>query len=194
LKTLQVFHRLIQEGDSTFTLAICAIGPSKVLSLSKFRDKSIATEAFLNTQLVKSYAIYLEQRVLVYKSSKLIHISSNYKIPDFKSNSELFVLTAGVQVALKDLINCKLERDLLKNSSTTNAFSLLFRDSLILYKIASDAIIKLLDIYFKFKEKDDKKRGIELYEEHILVTNKLISYFEVAKSIKGINIGNYYYF
>jgi hypothetical protein len=63
---------------------------------------------------------------------------------------------------------------------------MLFRDRLMIYKISSDAILKLIDLFFEFKEKEDQKRGIEIYEEHIKITNKLIKYYENAKSIKGI--------
>jgi hypothetical protein len=96
LKSLQVFHRLLQESDPTFALAIISIGPSKVLLMSKFRDKSIKSEAFLNSELVKQYANYLEQRVLVYRTSKLIQLSSSYKIPEHKNLKDLFSLNSGI--------------------------------------------------------------------------------------------------
>jgi hypothetical protein len=186
IKGLQVFHRLIQEGNERFVASIVKLNASKILAMRDWKDPSPSSKAFVQTPFIRSYSAYLEQRVTLYRITAIKGLSPKYVYPT--GLAETFKVLTNLQLVLQCILDCVLSEDLIDNSSSLNAVSMLLKDSMLTYKLLSDGIIKLLDVFFKM-ELPNSKEALVIYEKHLNQTTQLITFYDGAKKLNGI-IGN----
>lgn len=198
LKSLQVIHRLIQEGHETFTISLNAMHVERLLKLTTFRDKT-SGKGMDNSPFIRSYADYLIERVKIavaqpalrQVSRKLAkHLSTKTLCRDatVQDPTSLFSTIKNGQ-ALMDLLLSSTSRDLsdhvLGNSTSLSAFSLLLRDSFGIFKMLADCMILLMDFYFKF-DLENAKKAYKLYSKHTEQTNLIIDLYDFTRRIPGI--------
>lgn len=146
-----MLHRCIQEGHENFTEAILRVSPSKVLNFSSFKDQSSAN-GLEHTPFVRQYALYLEERIVLYRDFALRVLSPKLTIqsviPKDSKNAmvDLFKAIENLQRVMEELLMCcnKFKKTMLHNRSTIGAFTLLLFDSFGLYKMLSDGSLRLL--------------------------------------------------
>jgi len=110
-------------------------------------------------------------------------LSPKYVYPS--SIEDTFKVIQNLQLCMTTILDCTLSEDLIDNSSSLNAVSMILKDSMLCYKLLSDGIIKCLDIFFKMDSKNAKE-ALSIYEKHLQQTTKLIAYYGIAKKLNGI--------
>eukprot|EP01080_Neovahlkampfia_damariscottae_P001801 gene1801-943_t len=183
LKCLQVFHRLIQDGNENFARTCVQKNPVKVLNIKDFKDPNPSPKVFIQVPFIRNYSGYLEQRLFLFKNTGIRTLSPKYIYPT--EMKDIFEVIESLQLLLDEILNCTLKQDLVSNSSTMNAVSMVLKDSMLCYKLLSDGVLKLIDAFFKLGSEQANK-GLEIYQKHLKQTDSLIEFYEEAKKLSGI--------
>lgn len=196
-KSLLVVHTLIRSDKSDRVLSHLVRYPG-LLNVSGFKDKSsvhgLGAEQIKN---IHSYAIYLEEKVAVYRELKVDFA----KATNGGGGGRLKKLTVAkgllrevntLQRQLDTLLNCKFYLDEINNEITLSAFSLLVKDLLAVFQSLNEGVISVLDQYFEMS-KIDAKDALQIYKKFVKQTEKVVEYLGAAKKIQnrlGIVIPN----
>jgi hypothetical protein len=148
LKCLQVFHRLIQEGNEGFALSCVQKNPVKVVNIKGFKDPNPSPKVFVQVPFIRSYSVYLEQRLNLFKNTGIRTLSPKYLYPT--KITEVCEVVENLQLVMDEILTCDLKQDLVSNSSTMNAVSMILKDSMLTYKLLSDGVLKLIGLFFYF--------------------------------------------
>jgi hypothetical protein len=176
LKALMIFHRCFRDGDSSF---IDNMKPksSHIFSLQKF--SATAPTTHLHTVFVKKYAKYLEEKVSVLRLLGFQFEKNNNAIKNLKT-PKCFKIVPKLQSQLNALLNCKMRTQHVgSNQLIHRTYILLMKDSLILYQMLNEAIIQLLDMFWKMKKKNASK-VISIYKLFVKETDALIGLYEIG--------------
>lgn len=187
IKGLQLFHRVIQDGSEEFIETVIRHNVSKLLNMSSWKDRSTA-EAMEQSPFVRQYARYVVERVILYRNFQIKHLEIQMALPlstvQMSQPEEIFKLITSLQRISDELLECyqllATKESRLGNASTIGAFNLLVDDALALFKLLADANVRLLDLYFDMN-KENARKGVELYENHCRQSKDLLELFKFAK-------------
>ncbi|GBC02872.1 hypothetical protein RclHR1_04870015 [Rhizophagus clarus] len=196
-KSLLVVHILIRSGTNDRVLSHLVKYPG-LLNVSGFKDKS-SIHGAEQIKNIHSYAIYLEEKVAVYRELKVDFA----KVTNGKGESDgrLKKLTVAkgllrevniLQRQLDTLLNCKFYLDEINNEITLCAFGLLVKDLLAMFQSLNEGVISVLDQYIEMS-KIDAKDALQIYKKFVKQTEKVVDYLGAAKKIQdrlGIVIPN----
>eukprot|EP00026_Physarum_polycephalum_P005539 Phypoly_transcript_05574.p1 GENE.Phypoly_transcript_05574~~Phypoly_transcript_05574.p1 ORF type:complete len:532 (+),score=100.90 Phypoly_transcript_05574:69-1664(+) len=176
LKTLEVYHRLFRDGNPRFLAELKWKGT--IFPLSKFNDPTSA-EAHTQSVFIRKYALYLEEKVLVYRALRM-EFERDPGLLKNLSVEESFVRLPKIQRQLDALINCQTSAEAITNPITALAFEMLLKDSFKLYRGLNDGIITLLESYFTM-DKSLALTALEIYKTFMRETSSIIAMYEMAK-------------
>ncbi|RGB42123.1 ANTH domain-containing protein [Rhizophagus diaphanus] len=186
-KSLLVVHTLIRSGKSDRVLSHLVRYPG-LLNVSGFKDKS-SVHGAEQIKNIHSYAIYLEEKVAVYRELKVDFA----KATNGESGGRLKKLTVSkgllrevniLQRQLDTLLNCKFYLDEINNEITLSAFSLLVKDLLAVFKSLNEGVISVLDQYIEMS-KIDAKDALQIYKKFVKQTEKVVEYLGAAKKMQN---------
>ncbi|KAK3221615.1 hypothetical protein Dsin_008640 [Dipteronia sinensis] len=207
LKTLIVIHRASREVGPTFCQELInySHGRALMLNLSHFRDDS-SPVAWDYSAWVRTYALYLEERVECYRILKYDIIETMCwvcsSIFNFLTSSVCYV-TSWQQTALKDkrldipdflehlpplqqllfrLLGCKPEGAASSNSLISHALSIVVGESVNLYVAITDGILILVEKYFEMQG-HYAIRTLEIYKKAGNQAESLSELFEICRGL-----------
>jgi len=194
-KSLLVVHILMRRGKSDRVLGHLVRYPG-LLNVSGFKDKSSIHGAEQNKN-IHSYAIYLEEKVAVYRELKVDF--ANVTSGEVGGRLKKLTVAKGLlrevnilQRQLDALLNCKFYLDEINNEITLGAFSLLVKDLLAMFQSLNEGVISALDQYIEMS-KIDAKDALQIYKKFVKQTEKVVDYLGKAKKIQdrlGIVVPN----
>mmetsp|Transcript_37041 Transcript_37041/g.59986 ORF Transcript_37041/g.59986 Transcript_37041/m.59986 type:complete len:667 (-) Transcript_37041:726-2726(-) len=193
LKALIVLHRTMQAGSRAF-IEECAAN-RHYFHLQSYVDKTNA-EARDQTLFIRQYGKYLEEWLCVYKASSLRPSESDDYDDDRGSRREssdvkdvpikdLFKEVPLLQSQLHTAMSCEPQGSALHNIVSTSGFTLILKDTFRLYALINGSILRLLDAYFDM-DKKDAHLVLDIYKQFAADTDKLIRFYEAAKSSGAI--------
>ncbi|RIA92620.1 ANTH domain-containing protein [Glomus cerebriforme] len=186
-KSLIVVHTLMRRGNNDKVLTHLVRYPG-LLNVSGFKDKSTMNGAEQNKN-IHSYAIYLEEKVAVYRELKVDFTKVNKE-----GGGRLRKLTVAkgllrevkiLQRQLETLLNCKFYLDEINNEITLCAFRLLVKDLLALFQSVNEGVINVLDQYIEMS-KIDAKDALQIYKKFVKQTEKVVDYLGAAKRVQSL--------
>uniref|UniRef100_A0A1D1ZEY6 ENTH domain-containing protein C19F8.03c n=1 Tax=Anthurium amnicola TaxID=1678845 RepID=A0A1D1ZEY6_9ARAE len=191
-KSLLVVHILIRRGTNDKVLNHLVRYPG-LLNVSGFKDKSGIHGAEQHKN-IHSYAIYLEEKVAVYRELKVdfTKVANVERLRKLTVSKGLLREVTILQRQLRTLLNCKFFLDEIDNEITLFAFSLLVKDLLVMFRSVNEGVISVLDQYFEMS-KIDAKEALQIYKTFVKQTEKVVDYLGAAKKIQdrlGVDIPN----
>ncbi|KAJ1647263.1 hypothetical protein LPJ64_001309 [Coemansia asiatica] len=191
-KALIVTHILMQEGNGPMIYEYLIHHPN-ALDMTRFRDKhgTKGVSEFEQSKNVRTYAAYLNDKVLAYKAIRIDHITQ--KNPPgsqiyLKSPTDIkFMLleVATVQKQLHSVLKNRFDSDTLDNETTFSAFRYCLRDMLKLFQVMNLGVMKMLKVYFEMRE-DDMKRALDLYKRFVKLTDRTDEYLKISRQFEAI--------
>ncbi|KAJ1920836.1 hypothetical protein H4219_001073 [Mycoemilia scoparia] len=188
-KGLIVVHILMQEGNGPAIYDFLSKN-THVLNMEKFRDRN-GTRAIEQTKNIRLYANYLCDRMLAYKSTRLDYMSKRIttgsQIYAVKVTDTKFLLleVSTVQKLLHSLFKSRFDTDTLDNETTFSGFRYMLRDSLKLFQVMNEGVMKMLRVYFELNN-TDMRRALDLYKRFIRLTERMDEYLMAARRFESI--------
>ncbi|ORX90862.1 ANTH-domain-containing protein [Basidiobolus meristosporus CBS 931.73] len=183
-KALIVAHRLLRDGCSERLYNQLSVQPG-LFNVSGFRDKSGTNE---QTKNIRSYAAYIEEKVLIYRETKKDFTQSkngeNSSLRKLTISQGLLKETRLLQRQISTLLNCNFYLDEVNNEVTLSAYCLLIKDLLKLFQCMNEAVINILEHYFEM-EKIDARNSLEVYRTFTQLTERVLDYLNTARRIQG---------
>jgi hypothetical protein len=177
IKALMIFHRCFRDGDPGF---IEAMKPRSNLVFALRTFSSLAPPNHLFTVFVKKYAKYLEEKVSVLRLLGYQFEKNQDAVKKLKGQA-VYKVVPKLQSQLNALLNCKLKAQHAGAHVLINhALILLCQDSLVLYSLLHDQVVKLVDAYWKMNRKD-ATRALNVYKLFVKETDALIGLYDIAK-------------
>ncbi|KAJ1881457.1 hypothetical protein LPJ57_001599 [Coemansia sp. RSA 486] len=146
---------------------------------------------FEQSKNVRTYAAYLNDKVLAYKAIRIDHITQ--KNPPgsqiyLKAPTDIkFMLleVSTVQKQLHSVLKNRFDSDTLDNETTFSAFRYCLRDMLKLFQVMNLGVMKMLKVYFEMRE-DDMKRALDLYKRFVKLTDRTDEYLKISRQFEAI--------
>jgi hypothetical protein len=177
LKSLMIFHRCFRDGDSSFIDGM-RTKSGQIFSLYKF--SAVAPSTHVHTVFVKKYAKYLEEKVSVLRLLGFQFEKNQDGVKNLKT-PKCFKIVPKLQSQLNALLNCKMRtQNVGTNPLIHRTYILLMKDSLLLYQLLNEAIIQLLDMFWKMSKKNASK-VVSIYKLFVKETDALIGLYEICK-------------
>jgi len=176
MKTLEVIHRLMREGNSHFISELRY--KAGMLNLRKFADVT-SPEASHQSMFVRKYSQYLEEKVLVYKILG-IQFESDPAVIKTYTVEETFERIPRLQSQFNALLNCRSSKEHINNAITIYAFNLMLKDSFKLYRALNDAIIILLERFFNMT-KGNAVKALEIYKLFLKEADGIVQFFDISR-------------
>eukprot|EP01125_Pyxidicula_operculata_P015595 TRINITY_DN5316_c0_g1_i1.p1 TRINITY_DN5316_c0_g1~~TRINITY_DN5316_c0_g1_i1.p1 ORF type:complete len:638 (+),score=225.42 TRINITY_DN5316_c0_g1_i1:24-1916(+) len=177
VKCLMIFHRCFRDGDPAL---IEQMKPRSQQTFALRVFTQLAPPNHLYTVFVKKYAKYLEEKVSVLRLLGYQFEKNKDAVKDLKP-PKCFKVVPKLQSQLNALLNCKMRAQHIGHSQLIHrTYLLLMKDSLPLYSMLNEAILQLLDQFWKMKKKD-ASRVLTIYKLFCKETDALIALYEVGK-------------
>ncbi|KAJ2161020.1 hypothetical protein GGF46_001822 [Coemansia sp. RSA 552] len=198
-KALILVHILMHEGNGA-TMYDFLIRRPNVLDMTRFRDRhgTKGVSEFEQSKNVRTYAAYLNDKVLAYKAIRIDHVTQRNPVGSqifMKQPTDIkFMLleVSTVQKQLHSVLKNRFDSDTLDNETTFSSFRYCLRDMLKLFQVMNFGVMKMLKVYFDMAE-DDMRRALDLYKRFVKLTDRTDEYLKIARqfeSIFGFNIPN----
>ncbi|KAI8319672.1 ANTH-domain-containing protein, partial [Martensiomyces pterosporus] len=198
-KALIVVHIVMHEGNGPLIYDYLIHHPN-ALDMTRFRDRhgTKGVSAFEQSKNVRTYASYLNDKVLAYKAIRIDHVSEKNPAGSqiyAKATSDvkfLLLEVSTVQKQLHSVLKNRFDSDTFDNETTFSAFRYCLRDMLKLFQVMNLGVMKMLKIYFEVPE-DDMRRSLDLYKRFVKLTDRADEYLKIARrfeSIFGFSIPN----
>jgi len=177
LKCLMIFHRCFRDGDASFIESM-KTRSNHIFALQRFSSTAPATHLY--TVFVKKYAKYLEEKVSVLRLLGFQFEKNKDSVKSLKP-PKCFKIVPKLQSQLNALLNCKMRTQHVgQNQLIHRTYILIMKDSLALYTMLNDAVLQLLDLFWKMKKKDASK-VVSIYKLFVKETDALIGLYEIGK-------------
>ncbi|KAJ1679703.1 hypothetical protein EV182_001507 [Spiromyces aspiralis] len=191
LKGLIVVHILMQDGNGPLIYDYLARDPH-ALDMERFRDRQ-GTRSIEQTKNVRSYASYLNDRMLAFKSTRIDYMArrstagSQIYAPKITDTKFLLLEVSTVQKLLHSLFKSRFDTDTIDNETTFSAFRYMLRDALKLFQTMNEGVMKMLKLYFNMDDAD-MRRSLDLYKRFIRLTERMDEFLAAARRFEGAPI------
>ncbi|KAH7569278.1 hypothetical protein ACOSP7_012624 [Xanthoceras sorbifolium] len=184
LKTLIVIHRSLREVGPTFCQELInySQGKALTLNLSHFSDDS-SPVAWDYSAWVRTYALYLEERVECYRILKYDIIEKMCWKDKRLDVPEMLEQLPPLQQLLFRLLACKPEGAASSNSLIHHALSIVVGESVNLYVTITDGINILVEKYFVMPG-HYAIRTLEIYKKAGNQADSLSELFEICRGLE----------
>ncbi|KAJ2818099.1 hypothetical protein FBU31_005997, partial [Coemansia sp. 'formosensis'] len=191
-KALILVHILMHESNGP-TIYDYLIHHSNALDMTRFRDRhgSKGVSEFEQSKNVRTYASYLNDKVLAFKAIRIDHVTqknpAGSQIYQKAPSDVKFMLleVSTIQKQLHSVLKNRFESDTLDNETTFSAFRYCLRDMLKLFQVMNLGVMKMLKVYFEMRE-DDMRRALDLYKRFVKLTDRTDEYLKVARQFENI--------
>ncbi len=157
LKALTVLHRVCRDATEDSEILRLMQPHVNRLHLSKFTDDK-NSECLDMAVLVRTYSLYLEEKVMVYRSTRMEAEKNTKKsiaIIEQKSLLERAAALEHMQGQLKVLLECR--SGMTFNPPVVGAYSLLIKDAVSLYNIINQITMHMLEVVFSSTQAEATK-------------------------------------
>ncbi|PIA15723.1 ANTH-domain-containing protein [Coemansia reversa NRRL 1564] len=191
-KALILVHILMHEGGGPVMYDYLIRRPN-TLDMTRFRDRhgTKGVSEFEQSKNVRSYAAYLNDKVLAYKAIRIDHVTQRNP-----NGSQIFTKTptdikfmllevSTVQKQLHSVLKNRFDSDTLDNETTFSAFRYCLRDMLKLFQVMNFGVMKMLKVYFDMEE-GDMRRALDLYKRFVKLTDRTDEYLKIARQFEAI--------
>lgn len=176
MKTLEVVHRLMRDGNPSFINDLKY--KATLFNLRQFTDIS-TPEAHYQSIFIRKYGQYIEEKVLVFKLLNVELEKDPAAVKNF-SLEEAFEKVPRLQSQLNALLNCRASKNHINNPIIVYGFTLLLKDSFKLYSALNGATINLLEHYFTMN-RTNAVRTLEIYKLFTKETEGIIQFFDITR-------------
>ncbi|ORY86263.1 ANTH domain-domain-containing protein [Protomyces lactucae-debilis] len=187
-KALIVTHSMIRDGYKNATLDYLA-------NSHQFRITSLTTTGCspMSEQgsSIRDYGMYLTERIKSFSNIKVDYVKAKNdptgqgRLRKLSVDKGLLRETESVQKIIGPLITCRfLERDV-DNEVALTAFRLLVADLLVLFQVANEGVINVLEHYFEMS-KPDAERALKIYKTFVEQTDGVIVFMSLARSLESV--------
>nr|XP_043619617.1 putative clathrin assembly protein At5g57200 [Erigeron canadensis] len=194
VKTLMVLHRILREGDPSFREELLVHSRRrKLFQIPEFRDESSQLACDCSSW-IRNYATYLEERLECYRVLGFDIETERFTIAPGSGKAysrtrvmhidELLDQLPAMQQLLHRLIACQPEGVAYINSLIQHALTLVLKESLKIYSVINDGIIKLVDAFFDLS-KDDAVNALNIYKKAGKQTEQLIEFYNLGKHLRA---------
>ncbi|KAJ2497847.1 hypothetical protein GGH96_004802 [Coemansia sp. RSA 1972] len=191
-KALILVHILMHEGNGPAIYDYLIRRPN-ALDMHRFRDRhgTKGVSEFEQSKNVRTYASYLNDKVLAYKAIRIDHVTQGNP-----NGSQIFVKqptdikfmlleVSTVQKQLHSVLKNRFDTDTLDNETTFSAFRYCLRDMLKLFQVMNFGVMKMLKVYFQMPE-EDMRRALDLYKRFVKLTDRTAEYLKIARQFENI--------
>ncbi|KAJ2404153.1 hypothetical protein J3F80_005063, partial [Coemansia sp. RSA 2526] len=191
-KALILVHILMHEGNGPAIYDYLIRRPN-ALDMHRFRDRhgTKGVSEFEQSKNVRTYAAYLNDKVLAYKAIRIDHVTQGNP-----NGSQIFVKqptdikfmlleVSTVQKQLHSVLKNRFDTDTLDNETTFSAFRYCLRDMLKLFQVMNFGVMKMLKVYFQMPE-EDMRRALDLYKRFVKLTDRTAEYLKIARQFESI--------
>jgi hypothetical protein len=157
LKALTVLHRICRDAPEDSEILRLMQPHVNRLHLSKFTDDK-NSECLDMAILVRTYSLYIEEKVMVYRSTRMDaekNTTKSIAIIEQKSLLERAAALEHMQGQLKVLLECR--SGMTFNQPVVGAYSLLIKDAGSLYKIINQITMHMLEVVFSSTQAEATK-------------------------------------
>jgi len=183
MKTLEVFHRILRDGNGQFINDLKY--KSTVFNLRNFKDVS-SPEAHYQSVFIQKYGQYLEEKVLVFKMLN-VEFEKDPTVTRSFTVDEAFEKIPRLQSQLNALLNCRASKGHINNPIIVYGFTLLLKDSFKLYRALNDAIIHVLEHYFSMS-KSNAQKALDIYKLFTKETDGIIQFFDITRKFSKTDL------
>lgn len=140
---------------------------------------------------INDYGVYLTARVKAFASIKTDYVKSKAdqagqgRLRKLSIDKGLLRETESVQKLIGPLIKCKFLENDVNNEITLTAFRLLVADLLVLFQVANEGVINVLEHYFEMS-KPDAERALSIYKRFVTQTDGVIVFMSLARSLESV--------
>ena len=157
LKALTVLHRICRDAAEDCEILRMMQPHVNRLHLSKFTDDK-NSESLDMAVLVRTYSLYIEEKVMVYRSTRMEAEKNTKKsiaTIEQKSLLERAAALEHMQGQLKVLLECR--SGMTFNAPVVGAYSLLIKDAVSLYNIINQITMHMLEVVFSSTQAEATK-------------------------------------
>ncbi|KAJ2372749.1 hypothetical protein IW150_003964, partial [Coemansia sp. RSA 2607] len=191
-KALILTHILMHEGNGPMIYDYLIHHPNS-LDMTRFRDRygTKGVSEFEQSKNVRTYASYLNDKVLAYKAIRIDHVTQKNPAGSqiyLKAPTDIkFMLleVSTVQKQLHSVLKNRFDSETLDNETTFSAFRYCLRDMLKLFQVMNLGVMKMLKVYFEMRE-EDMRRALDLYKRFVKLTDRTDEYLKIARQFEGI--------
>ncbi|KAI9206714.1 uncharacterized protein BJ171DRAFT_17831 [Polychytrium aggregatum] len=196
LKCLILIHILMREGYTERVTGFIAGNPT-ILDVSWFRDKTMSPTAIQQTENIRNYATYLQDKVFVFREIKDDFVKSKndivIKLRSMTAETGLLVQVSLLQRQVSALLGCSFYAEEIDNVVTLQAFRMLVGDMMALFHLLNEGVIRILGIFFEM-ERDDAQKAMDIYKKFAGQAQRIIDFFDIARRLRsdlGIDIPHF---
>ncbi|KAJ1886431.1 hypothetical protein LPJ66_009636, partial [Kickxella alabastrina] len=191
-KALILVHVLMHEGNGPMLYDYLIHRPN-ALDMTRFRDRNgtKGVSEFEQSKNVRTYASYLNDKVLAYKAIRIDHVTQKSPAGSqiyLKQPTDIkFMLleVSTVQKQLHSVLKNRFDSDTLDNETTFSAFRYCLRDMLKLFQVMNLGVMKMLKVYFEMRL-EDMRRALDLYKRFVKLTDRTDEYLKIARQFEAI--------
>lgn len=181
-KALTTIHQLMNTGNERFTQYLATSNHS--FELNDFMDRT-TPQGYNMSAFVRKYAKYINDKSISYRTLAidLCKIRSGNDNALRTMNLENLSKTLPiVQQQFDSLLDFGAEAKDLNNGVIMSAFKLLYKDLVRLYVAYQEAIINLLERYFKLSRKKTRE-ALEMYKNYLARIEKIAGFLLVVDAV-----------
>ncbi|CCG83965.1 protein of unknown function [Taphrina deformans PYCC 5710] len=140
---------------------------------------------------IQAYAQYLTARIKAFASVKTDYVkiksdtAGQGRLRKLSVDKGLLRETESVQKLIGPLLKCKFLETDVDNEIILTAFRLLVADLLVLFQVANEGVINVLEHYFEMS-KPDAERALVIYQNFVEQTDGVIVYMSLARSLESV--------